>query len=295
MSGTSDGSTSPTGAGLGFATALCAIDGTGESFASVRQAAELTGPDGELTLLVVTSHRHEAELRGPAIPPARASEIVERARQTAAAAGVSAEVEVDPAGPPAKVVQGWAADRDLLAIGTPATSWFGAMFMGGVAATAEDVLSTPLLVSRASERRQDCAPRILVASDGLEGSDALIGLAGRLAQAQEGSVTLLHMLGSESRMHPHRIQHQAERLQALLGERAELQIEPGLARNAVIDSARERDASLILLSSRRLTGMHAVGSVSRRVVHQAHCPVLLMPPEQLLEAEAEGEAEASPA
>jgi nucleotide-binding universal stress UspA family protein len=129
-----------------------------------------------------------------------------------------------------------------------------------------------------------------VASDGLDGSDALVGLAGRLADARGGSVTLLHMLESESRMHPHRIQHQAEQLWVLLGdERAELQIEPGHARDAVIDSARERDVSLIVLSSRRLTGMHAVGSVSRRVVHQAHCPVLLIPPEQLLALEADAQ------
>jgi nucleotide-binding universal stress UspA family protein len=270
---------------------LCAIDGTAESLASVRQAATLAGPRGELTLLVVTSFRHESDRRSPAIPPARASEIVEQSRRIAEAAGVSATVEVDPAGPPAKVVLRWAAERDLLAIGVPATSWFGAMFMGGVAATAEDLLTTPLLVTRVTrlaERPDSEPPHIVVASDGLEGSDALVDLAGRLADDQGGSITLVHALGPESRMHPHRIQHQAERLQTQLGSRAELQVVPGHARHVVIDAARECGASLIVLSSRRLTGLHAVGSVSRRVIHQAHCSVLLVPPESLdaLEADA---------
>jgi nucleotide-binding universal stress UspA family protein len=35
------------------------------------------------------------------------------------------------------------------------------------------------------------------------------------------------------------------------------------------------------MGSRRLEGLRAMGSVSRRVVHQAHCSVLLVPPETL--------------
>jgi nucleotide-binding universal stress UspA family protein len=35
------------------------------------------------------------------------------------------------------------------------------------------------------------------------------------------------------------------------------------------------------MGSRRLEGLKALGSVSRRVVHEAHCSVMLMPPERL--------------
>ena len=266
---------------LSFARALCALDGSPESLGAVRHAASLAGPDGHLTLLVVTSFRNEPEHRSPAISPGRATEIVERARAAASAAGVAASVEVDPAGPPARVVIDRCADQDLLVLGRPATAWFGAMFMGGVAATAEDYLTRPLLISRGADDAPDLRERIVVASDGLEGSDALVAVAGRLAAERDGSVTLLHVLGPESRMHPHRIEHQAERLHELIGERARLKVQPGHARHAVIDTARSEDASLVLVSSRSLSGLHAVGSVSRRVVHQSHCPVLLVPPEQL--------------
>ena len=108
--------------------------------------------------------------------PARATEIVEQAEAVAREAGVPATVEVDPAGPPARVVLDYCADQDLLALGTPATAWFGAMFMGGVAATAEEYLTRPLLVSRPVERAGALRERILVASDGLEGSDALVAV-----------------------------------------------------------------------------------------------------------------------
>jgi nucleotide-binding universal stress UspA family protein len=268
---------------LSFARALCALDGSPESVGAVRHAASLAGPGGHLTLLLVTAFRNEPELRSPAIAPERASEIIDEALAVAQEAGVEASVEVDPEGPPGRVVLEYCAGQDLLAIGTPATSWFGAMFMGGVAATAEEYLTRPLLISRAAGREVALHERILVASDGFETSDPLVAVAGELAAERGGSVTLLHVLDAESRMHPHRIERQAELLRGLLGERARVRVETGHARHVVIEAARAEDCSLVLLSSRALKGLHAVGSVSRRVVHRAPCPVLLIPPEQLQE------------
>jgi nucleotide-binding universal stress UspA family protein len=263
-----------------FANALCAVDGTPESLAAVGQAAELVGPGGELTLLIVTSFRDLPEVHFPAIRAERVSEIIEQALQMTESTGVSVTVDVDPAGPPARVILDWSADRDLLAIGAPATSWFGAMFRGGVAAAAEASLRTPLLVSHLTAGATS-TPRILVASDGCEESDGLVELAGELAQTQGAGVTLLHVLGRKSQVRSARIQRQAQELELLLDGNSDLRIEQGNPRSLVLEAADEVHASLVVMSSRRLRGLHAVGSVSRRVVHQAHCPVLLMPPEGL--------------
>ena len=124
-------------------------------------------------------------------------------------------------------------------------------------------------------------PRILVASDGREESDALVELAGELAQAQAAGVTLLHVLGRKSQVRSARIQRQAQELELLLDGNSDARIEQGNPRSLVLEAADEVHASLVVMSSRRLKGLHAVGSVSRRVVHQAHCPVLLVPPEGL--------------
>src|ERR1022692_2665891 len=141
--------TAPRGVAM-FADVLCAIDGTPDSLAGVEQAAELAGPTGHLTLLEVTSFDAEGDHRPPAIGPLRAKGILDRGVKIAEEAGVPSTVEVDPDSPPSRVVLDWAAQRDLLALGAPSTSWFGGMFTGRVAVTAEATFTTPLLVARAT-------------------------------------------------------------------------------------------------------------------------------------------------
>ncbi len=270
----------PSGA---FADALCAVDGTDQSISAIRHAGTLVDPAGHLTLLLCTAYRHESELRSAAIGPAQASQIVSRAEAAAVAVGVRASVEVDPEGPPSELITRRSAEHALLALGAPATAtWLGAMFRDSVTAAAEESLAAPLLVSRLSPSWSgDGLRRILVASDALESSDGLVQFTGLLARAHGAEAALVHALGAESRMHPHRIQHQAEQLGSLMGTRIELLVESGTPREVIVAAARELDAGLIVMSSRRLAGLRTIGSVSRPVVAHAHCSVLLVPPEML--------------
>ncbi len=266
-----------------FASALCAVDGTDQSIAAIGHAGALVGPGGHLTLLLCTAFRRESGLRSPEVGAAQASEIVSRAEGAAAAAGVSASVEVDPGGPPTELILRRTPGHGLLALGAPATAtWLGAMFRESITAAAEENLAAPLLVSRLSPSWSGGSPRsVLVASDGLEDSDGLVQLAGQLARAHGAEPALVHVLGAESRMHPHRIQRQAEQLGSLTGTRSELVVESGTPREVIVTAAQELDAGLIVMSSRRLAGLRTVGSVSRPVVAHAHCSVLLVPPEML--------------
>lgn len=264
-----------------FANILCAVDGTPESLAAVEQAATFAGADGHLTLLEVTSFEAEGTYRGPAIAPLRAKDILDRTVRIAEEAGVSSTVEVDPDSPPSRVVLDWAAERDLLALGAPATSWFGGMFIGGVAVTAEGLFTTPMLVARSMAAGQQFARRILVASDGLAGSDQLVELAGRLARARGADVVLMHASGLESKARRRRVEEQARKLQLTVDGTSEVRLEAGSARTLIVQTAKAVGASLVVMGSRRLKGPRVIGSVSRRVVHQGHCSVLLVPPEHL--------------
>ncbi len=99
-------------------------------------------------------------------------------------------------------------------------------------------------------------------------------------------MTLVHALGHEGVPHRH---HTRERVEEQMGglskvvEGASEKLESGSARTVIVETARAAGASLVVMSSRRLHGLLAIGSVSRRVVHGGHCSVLLVPPEWLLE------------
>jgi nucleotide-binding universal stress UspA family protein len=166
-----------------FAKLLCGIRGKEGGFAAVAQAAALAGTQGRLTLLAVTSFRSAGAHRAPEIGPARATEILNRAEGIAREAGVPYASEVDSRSPPARVILDWSEGYDLLALGAPASSWPAMWLSVGVGNKAIEGFTTPLLVARplAAERR--FADRIVVASDGLEGSHALVDLAARLAHA----------------------------------------------------------------------------------------------------------------
>ncbi len=264
-----------------FDDILCAVDGTQEAFAAIEQAAALAGPNGHITLLEVTSFEVEGDHRGPQILPQEATRIIQRAVQTAEKSGLPVSAEVDPEAPPSQVVLHWASERDLLAVGAPSTGWLGGMLKGGVAVTAEGSFTTPLLVSRSVSTSEQFARRILIASDGLPGSDALVEFAGGLARDRGADVVLVHAIGLESKARRRRVVELASRLLLVVGGASVVRLEKGSARSMIVETASAVGASLIVMSSRRLKGLLVIGSVSRRVVHEGHCSVLLMPPERL--------------
>lgn len=271
-----EGSDRPGSASV-FSNILCAVDGTRPSTAAVEMAASLAGPDGHLTLLAVTAVSGSGAYTAAAISPSRADVVLSNAKRIADDAGVSSSGVVDPGGPPVEVILERAYDHDLLAIGAPAISWLGGMITGGVATAALSRFATPMLFARRSFTGSLRGRQILVASDGEDGSDHIVELAGRLGQSEGAQVTLVNAPGAESRMNPRAIQAQVRALQLALPYAGEPCIEPGRARDVILDAAKDAKAALVVIGSRRLHGLHAFGSVSRRVVHDAHCSVLVIP------------------
>lgn len=261
-----------------FADVLCAVDGTQRGYTAVEQAAALVGPAGQLTLLAVTAVAGAGAFRSAAIDPARVERVLDRARQIAEQAGTSVAEKVDPGGPPSAVILEAAAQHDLLALGAPAMSWLGGMLVGDVAFEALESFATPLLMARPTPEGSTFARRILIATDALDGSDELVELAAGLAREQQASVILVHADGAEP-ARSDRLQAQDEVLRSALPDGSELIVCEGGAREAVVDIAASAQASLIVMGSRRRGGLLAFGSVSRRVVHDASCSVLLVPPE----------------
>jgi nucleotide-binding universal stress UspA family protein len=257
-----------------FAKPLCAVDGSPGGFLALEQAVEMMGQGGHVTLLEVTSGADR--FQSPAILPGTAASVLERGKELAKRAGVTVSAEVDPDCPPARIIVDWASGYSLLTMGAPVTSWLA----GAVAASATDraisELPTALLIAR-DNASQGAASRILVASDGTPGSEHLVELAAELAGPREGEVTLLHAGDRRSRR-TKQVEAQGRALAEALGDRGEVVVRAGRAQTAICATAAARDASLIVMGSRGLHGLLAIGSVSRHVMHEAHCSVLLVPP-----------------
>jgi len=262
-----------------FKDILCAVDGTRASTAAVRMAAHLAGPEGHLTLLAVTAAQGSGPNATAAISPGRVEHVLTRAKHIADEAGVRATTIVDPGHPPVEVILVRAAAHDLLALGAPAGSWLGGMLIGGVAAAALGQFDTPMLVARRSFTGSLRGGRILVASDGQEGSDRVVETAGRLGLGLGAQVTILNAVAAESDVRPHQIQAQGRALERMLPGRSEVRVEPGRAADVIMEAAHSSDVAIAVLGSRRLGGVRALGSVSRRVAHDADCSVLLLPPQ----------------
>jgi nucleotide-binding universal stress UspA family protein len=120
-----------------------------------------------------------------------------------------------------------------------------------------------------------------VASDGRDGSDQLVELARRLAQARGAEMMLVHAAGHESRARLERVEEQGRRLALTAAGTNEVRVERGHAHEVIVGAADSLGASMLVMGSRRLDGLRSLGSVSRRVVHEAPCSVLLVPPEHL--------------
>jgi nucleotide-binding universal stress UspA family protein len=272
-----DESSATVAPGVVFADILCAVDGTRGSFAAVEQAAALAGPTGHLTLLAVTAVAGAYGRAG--LGDTCVELILDRAADMACHAGVEATKVVDPAEPAVQVIRERAAQHDLLALGAPVTSWLGGMFIGGVVAQTLGALTTPLLAARALPGEHRSTERILVASDGLQESEQIVEVAGRLARSRGAEVVLLHAFGSGEKARSHRIEAQVRRLEETVGGPTQARIEAGGARELILAGAAGNGAApLVVMGSGRLEGLRAIGSVSRRVVHEARCSVLLVPP-----------------
>jgi len=261
---------------------LCGVDGTRSAYVAVRQAAQLAAPDGRLTLLAATGlGGGSGHQLGAALAPARAQRALTHARVIARREGVEAIVEADGTGPVADVLLEHAAEHALLAVGPPSMSRLAHLILGGTATVAAHMLPASLLVARRPPARGRFAERIIVASDAMAHSDSLVDFATALAAARGASLVVLHAAGAERAHQPVRIEGQARRVRDALGDRATVRVEAGHPYATITAVADVERPSLLIVGSRRIGGVGALGSVSERLVHEAPCSVLVLRPEDL--------------
>lgn len=121
--------------------------------------------------------------------------------------------------------------------------------------------------------------KILVAYDGSAQADKALDEAIDLADKYKGSVTVLHIAYSETEIESSRIFHHAEDKLKKANIKHSLKIERSqYPPRRIIRMTMDGAFDLIVMGSRGIGGSKAwvIGSVSRKVIEDAPCPVLVV-------------------
>ena len=260
---------------------VCGIDGSPESLRAARQAAILTGSQGNLLLVCVTT----PDLAGSvlsALPGASAAAVRaarERGEQAAnrvrdAVSSAATVVVKTRIGPPAAMLGAEArqTDADAIAVGSHGNGRAAGILLGSVATRLAHAAPCSVLVVRGpSDAPADGAfPRsVAVGLDASPWSRAALAAAGLLAERL--GVPLRPLQVSDG-----------TRLTESLPDDFDGDVEVIHQHVSPADGlcSRVTAADLLVVGSRGAGGLRALGSVSEAVAHRSPASVLIVRPPQ---------------
>ena len=251
-----------------FDRILVGVDGSPESVEAARQAARLAS--GELTILCAWQ-RPAPTVTGVGVGSTYADLDEKPYRDAASNAVEEARAVVDGGRPETKVVQGVAwqslldeivqSERSLVAVGSHGQSRLRGIVIGSTATELVHKAPCPVLLTRGAPA--DVPRRIVVGLDGSTESKRAYEIAEHLASRFEAELWPVAAAGGDG--------FDKQRVREIVGRYEELPDDPV---RALVAAAA--DADLVVVGSRGLHGLKALGSVSERVAHEARCSVLVV-------------------
>ena len=245
-----------------FRRIVCGVDGTPESLVAVRQAARLRDPDGSLQLTAVAPIARAAHA-GFAAP--RAAELMQEEAEAALAesrALAPSAIEKLVDGEPVAVLLREAEQASLVAVGSHGRGRAVGMLLGTVAARMLRDASCSVLIARAASDLKAWPRWVVAGVDGSAESAAAFAVARSIAERLGGDLRAV----ASTKDH---LDREAARAIA-----PQLEEEP--ARAIDVLALASESADVIVVGSRGLHGLRALGSVSERVAHQARSSVLVV-------------------
>lgn len=164
-------------------------------------------------------------------------------------------------------------NADLISVGSHGDSRMAGITFGSVATGMVHYAPCSVLVARSPESGR-FPESIIHASDGSADSLDAARIAGDIA-ARHGSKIITVNIDDD----PDRGTAVAEQSAALIkaaGAKPTSETRPGSAPREIVKLANSAHASLVVVGSRGVTGLNALGSVSERVAHRAPCSVLVV-------------------
>src|SRR5437867_10946122 len=266
---------------------LICSDGTSTADQAARLGGLLAGPSrAETTLLgIAEKSRDERPLR----------DVLEAQAQSLRAHGVAAEIVVRAGKPIRQILkQTSTTTYDLVVIGSRKTEATGLYWRSEKTYEVIKSIPPPVLVAIG-----ECTTlkKFLVCTGGQEFIEDAVQLSGKLAAAVGASVTLLHVMAEPPAIYVDLVQMEEDVDRLLdsksalgtnlrrqkrelerLGVSAEVRLRHGIVTEQVFEEAREGNYDLIVTGTSRARGLlrhYIMGDLTRRVLKQANCPILV--------------------
>jgi nucleotide-binding universal stress UspA family protein len=262
-----------------FERVLCGIDDSLASAEAARQAAALAAPDGDVEFIGVVWTTGEGRQRVSSLNPERVQRALNEAVLLATQQGPSARSELVAGRDAAQAMLSRSRGHDLVAVGSHSGQRASGVFFGSVASGLVHRADVPVLVARPAPSGADFPVEIVVATDGSHGAAAAVGLGAAIARARGAHVTLLHVADGDSAEIREELAHEAAELFEAVGRGPAVCDSTGDPHAEISRIAGQLRADLVVVGSRGLGGVKALGSVSERVAHEAPCSVLVARPQ----------------
>ena len=264
------------GSPIDFETVICGVDSSPQSIEAAAQARTLAVDGAKLWAVSAWDPAeaiHASIHYGQVTGDLRDESTRALRRASEAIPGIQ---EMQFEGPPVASLLAAASNlgADLISVGASGSARAAGILFGFVATAMAHHAPCSVLISRPCPGA--FPGRILHAGDGSPASLEAARLAGRIASRNDASVVTLHVRNGETAAG------------GLAAESAALAEAPGVdavnveregrPQRRIVEEATEMGASLIVVGSRGMTGLHSLGSVSERVAHRAPCSVLIVRP-----------------
>lgn len=261
-----------------FADILCAVDGSRNAHEAARQAIALSGPDASLSFIAAFHSVGVGLVAQADVSEKRASAALAEAAQLAHEAGIHASTELRSGAPVSDLLIEAGAHHELLAFGCRGGSRAGGIMLGSTATQIAHRTEGAALVARRGPNGEGFPQRVLLATDGSPGSWAAARAALEVVRSCRSALRFVYVPDG---MHPERhreVLKQIDAVDEVTGTRPAVADSPGSVVEQICGAASADRTSLVVLGHRGVRGVRALGSVSERVVHQAPCSVLVVPP-----------------
>ena len=247
-----------------FDRIVCGVDGSPQSLEAARQAERLRSPEGMLRLVAV------ADMSTAVHAGYEMSRVIDQLDAAAREGLERATADVKPAS--AELLAGYPVKRlldeivqtnaTLVAVGPRGHSRAAGILLGRVA--TELLHNAPCATLCAREPRFGQFPSsVIVGVDGSPESLAAAAVAASIAERFGSERVTVAATGG--------MDIQLEAVQEL---GPDLVVDPGRPVETLTELSKEAD--LLVVGSRGLHGLRALGSVSERVAHHAQCSVLVV-------------------